>query len=133
MFSVTLIENQEELRLIDELGGEKVNIFSNPVEPICKENLSYMLKYLNNIKLGEGLDLSLANFGFQKDKEVRDKVHGASFKNLYVRATSNEVTLRYSYIIKSNNYAENLLKFFKVAKKDNISLTVKSCTICSTS
>jgi len=68
---VSIIERLDDLRLI-ALGQagkkEMVHIFSYPYEQLCKENLSFLSKYFNMVKLGEGLDFSLRGFGFGEDK-----------------------------------------------------------------
>jgi len=68
------------------------------------------------IKLGEGLDFTLKDFGFREDSRIPIQLHETPAKVLRVIANPNEVIMRVSFVIKSNNYASNFSNFLLVKK-----------------
>ena len=59
IFAISLIELIAEFKQLDDLL-----YYSNPYEQYCKENLSFLLKYLRQAKVSSGLDFLLEDFGF---------------------------------------------------------------------
>lgn len=80
------------------------------------------------VKLGEGLDFTLKDFGFIEDSRIPMQLHETPLKSLRVIANTNQVIMRVSYVIKSNNYASNLSNFLLVKKSSGIK--IKKCQIC---
>ena len=65
IFAVSIIESQENVMKIESrIGDEQMMYYSNPYEQFCKENWSFLSKYLRQAKMDQGLDFLLENFGF---------------------------------------------------------------------
>lgn len=84
--------------------------FSNPYEQYCKENLSFLMKYLRQAKVSSGLDFMLEDFGFDQDDEVATRIMWSMYQHLSVNATRDKLEFKISYVLDANTYGENLLE-----------------------
>lgn len=68
LLSVSLMEKQANIRNLISMIGDKneIGYYSNPNEQFCKENLSFFDKYLTSLKMGEGIDFTMKNFGIKE-------------------------------------------------------------------
>ena len=84
------------------------------------------------IKLGEGLDFTLKDFGFKEDATTNMQLHETPSKTLRVIGNKDQLIIRVAFVIKSNNYASNLLGFLLVKKQES-PFRIKKCTVCKSS
>jgi hypothetical protein len=69
IFAVSLIESSDHIKLIDTPSGG-LSYYSHPYEQFCKENFSFLSKYLRQAKVSSGLDFLLEDWGFDQDDSV---------------------------------------------------------------
>ena len=74
IFAISLIELINNFK---ELEG--LLYYSNPYEQYCKENLSFLMKYLRQAKVSSGLDFMLENFGFDQDDLVAKTINWSMY------------------------------------------------------
>lgn len=122
----------------DANTGDNYFEYIKPYEFICKENFSFLMKLLRIVKMDEGLDFTMRNFGFTNNNEEGPSLflHNTVYKALRVRAERNNgnyvYKVRVSNVIKSNNYALDFSHFIKASKKYN-DAAIKKCNNCRTS
>ena len=96
------------------------------------------MKFLRIVKMDEGLDFTMSNFGFTNINEEGPSLflHNTVYKALRVRAERNNgnyiYKVRISNVIKSNNYALDFSHFIKASKKYN-EASIKKCNNCRSS
>ena len=120
IFSLSLLERFDDLKIIDKIDQDPFYLYAHAYEQYCKEHLSWLEKFLNMIKLGEGLDFTLKDFGFREDSRIPMQLHETPYKVLIVIANPKEVIMRVSFVIKSNNYAPDFSNFLLVKKNAGI-------------
>jgi hypothetical protein len=56
IFSIAIFEKRDEKINLKGSNGEDFVYFSKPYEPFCKENISFLLKYLASLNFESGLE-----------------------------------------------------------------------------
>lgn len=131
IFALGIFEKTPDIREIENIEGQKTLLYSNPFVQLCKENYSFLGKYLNMTKLNEGLDYTLTAFGKHQESLLSRKMYESHYKNLKVTGNKDKLVIRVAYVLKTDNYSSNLRKLLKEHKGKHLS--IKKCTICSSS
>jgi hypothetical protein len=63
------------------------------------------------VKIGEGLDFTLKDFGLPEGGKITNQLHETPSKVFRIIAKPDEVIIRVSFVIKSNNYSQNFHQF----------------------
>jgi hypothetical protein len=107
---------------------------ANPYEQMCNENIAFLLRYLKSTKLGEGISPFIKHWGLDDPKsKFKQTINESQYKALKVKATKDEVSFRVSYVIHSDNYADNLLSLILAPQAAKSVAQIRRCTICKSS
>jgi len=95
IFAVSLIESQENVMKIESrVGDEEMMYYSHPYEQFCKENWSFLSKYLRQSKMDQGIDFLLENFGFHQDDKIHSRISQGHFKYFGLKAEKDTLTFK---------------------------------------
>jgi hypothetical protein len=70
IMSISILERFDDLKVIDSIDKGPFYFYQHPYEQSCKEHLSWFEKYINMVKIGEGLDFTLKNLGLKEGAKV---------------------------------------------------------------
>ena len=75
-------------------SNQTIMFYSHPYEQFCKENWSFLSKFLRQSKIEKGLDFLLENFGFSQDDKIHTKISQGHFKYIGVRAEKESLKFK---------------------------------------
>ena len=121
VFAVFLIESQDNIMNIESRANSNQTImfYSHPYEQFCKENWSFLSKFLRQSKMDKGLDFLLENFGFSQDDKIHTKISQGHFKYVGVRAEKESLKFKIQYTLDTDKYGTTLESFLKAKKSKN--------------
>lgn len=132
IFAVSILENTVYKEIIDFTTGNPFMFLGRPYEQFCGENLSFLLRAFDSLKLGAGISFSIGDH--TKIEEHNEIMSKANFKSLRVKTSRNaQIKIRISYTVDSDNYADNLYDFLKVSKAQDDLTVIHKCEFCDKS
>ena len=105
------MKDEDINEIVDRQRDTTIHYTSKPYEQFCKENLIWISRYLDSMKLGTGLSLQMKDW-FGKHK-LEEQISDSIYKAIRMSATKDRLRVRVSYTIMSNNYAQDMATLLK--------------------